>query len=107
LEKLLRQRAELTGLSTDFEILQPMQSNGKLGFGGRYAELYGLGKGYHMDLEESAENDRFQNTVKSELLPAVIRDRKGGKQWETGKANPKAILKRAKSSKLVYSGFSY
>lgn len=103
LEMLLKRMADFTGT-------QPLDTEGgkkAIGFGRKYAELYGLGSEYNAD--EDAENKRFESNVDIEELPTVVKA-KGGKLWKGDQVtDPKALEKLAKKTnrnKSVYSGIS-
>jgi hypothetical protein len=69
LEKLLLDRLKLTGMGGEDAQLVGELKFGSLGFGGRYAEQYSLGKGYNMQQELETGNERFNATVDVEALP--------------------------------------
>jgi hypothetical protein len=83
-----------------------------VGFGRTVAKLYGLGEEFDMENELLAENQRFEENVSDELLPAVIRSKKGHKpkQWIVAPtADPSKLAAKAKKvnrTQLNYAGMS-
>lgn len=109
LEQLLTDRLRLTGVAGDKVELVGELKYGKVGFGGKYAEQYGLGKNYDMDDDLRVENERFAAAVDPEAMPAVLRVR--AKQWiqsmDTAEKHEQKIKKLDKRrNRLVYSGMS-
>ena len=82
-----------------------------LGFGKSLAQGYGIGDAFDENVDAAAENRRFHDALSTEELSAVVR-MKGGKNWTKTsdlEHDPKKLeeyAKKAKRSKLVYSGIS-
>jgi len=109
LEILLLEKLRLTGVADEntLNVLSGKSKYGSLGFGGQYAEQYGLGKAYDMNNEFENHNERFKETVPVESLPEVIRNKKNN-QWVAISNEDTGINKvfNKKRNKLVYSGLS-
>ena len=107
LEDLLRKRYELTGRSLD-EILAGTQN--VVGFGKDYAETYGIGRKYDMEVDRETENARFEGHVDLESLPKVVKEKKAvwksGAELETDGKKLEEEADKAKRSRLVYAGIS-
>jgi hypothetical protein len=116
LEKLLLEKVRLTGLgdgdSQQCELVGHLKY-GSVGFGGKYAEEYGLGKKFDMNEELQKENDRFVDEVAPEAIPTVLK-KKGTTKWVQtssidGKETMEEKMKRMsvkKRAKLSYLGLS-
>ena len=102
LETLLKRLADFTGT-------KPLETEGKkaVGFGRKYAEMYGLGTEFNPD--DDSENKRFESNIDTEELSAVVRA-KGAKVWKGDQVtDPKELEKLAKKTnrnRSVYSGIS-
>ena len=104
LEQLLKRLADFTGT-------KPLETEGTtkktIGFGRKYAELYGLGAEFNP--EEDSENKRFESNIDTEELSAVVKA-KGAKVWKGDQVtDPKELEKLAKKTnrnRSVYSGIS-
>lgn len=85
-----------------------------VGFGKEYAELYGLGGKFDEEAELNAENTRFTTEIQDiTAVPITVRAHKGAKTWATGgviteedEGKLEIKAKKAKRSKLAYSGIS-
>lgn len=124
LEKLLLDRHKLIGCDEEYDQNDEINQfvgklkYGAIGFGGRYAEKYGLGKKFDVE-EDAIENQRFADNVAEESLPSVLRKggarvgaKKNAVQWnnivDSEQEQKKRIEKFSKKrSKLVYSGMSF
>ena len=107
LEDLLRKRYELTGRSLD-EILAGTQN--VVGFGRDYAEAYGIGRKYDIEIDREAENARFEGSVDVDSLPKVVKEKKAvwrsGAELETDSKKLEEEADKVKRSRLVYAGIS-
>ena len=115
LEKLLTKKIRLTGVGEDdsekCELVGQLKY-GSIGFGGKYAEEYGLGKKYDMDEEFTRVNERFTESVSLDAIPTVLK-KKGTTKWVqsstkestdmTGKVDRMSAKRR---TKLSYLGLS-
>lgn len=103
LEQLLKRLADFTGT-------KPLETEGAkktIGFGKKFAQLYGLGAEF--DPEQDSENKRFESNIDTEELSAVVKA-KGAKVWKGDQVtDPKELEKLAKKTnrnRSVYSGIS-
>lgn len=116
MEKLLLEKVRLTGVgvenSEQCELVGRLKY-GSVGFGGKYAEEYGLGKTFDMNEEFQKENERFVDEVAPEAIPVVLK-KKGTTKWiQTGTAEGKETMEEKvkrmsgkKRAKLSYLGLS-
>ncbi len=107
LNELLKKKASFVGMD-DFE--KEKQSRA-VGFGRDIATLYGVGNAFEETADAVEENERFVAKLDHSKLSSVVRA-KGAKGWTTTEdlehdpAKLEKIAKKAKRSKLVYSGIS-
>ena len=112
LAELLARRRALTGAGGGAEEGEGQESApATMAFGKSIAQGYGLGTAFDADADAQADNRRFQEALAQHELSAVVRLR-GGKGWTSAKElehDPRKLeemAKKAKRSKLVYSGIS-
>lgn len=108
LSDLLRQRAEITGVSLDYE-KEGSKYGGDIGFGN--AHIYGMGEKYTSSYDQSQY--RFGNVI-NDNVPVSIRSIvgnapctwKAGKEMSLNELEKKKMEKMKKKNQLVYSGLS-
>ena len=104
---LARRRSFVGGISAEEDRKAPSV----MGFGKDVASIYGLGEGFDESSDAKADNERFYEEIPAELLSKVVQ-KKGAKGWTKAgdlEKDPKKLeqlAKKAKRSKLVYSGIS-
>ena len=87
------------------------KGKGIIGFGKAFSAAYGYGDAFDESADAAAENARFHTELDRSELSKVVQMR-GGKGWtktEDLEHDPKKLeekAKKAKRSKLVYSGIS-
>lgn len=106
LSDLLRQRAELTGVSKDYSNHDSHKYGGQVGFGN--AHSYGLGKKFNTN---DQSDYRFGNVINLNVPSAVKSVLGDSGTWKAGENNlnevEEATLKSMKKkNRLVYSGLS-
>ena len=96
-------------------VVPQKQQKRVVGFGSQYAELYGLGSKYDFEQDLVAQNERFEDKVDEELMPALIRSKKvrGAKPWlsasQLSAVDQTKLAERAKKvnrTRLNYAGMS-
>ncbi len=103
---LARRRSFVGDTSTEDQVETTV-----MGFGKDVAKLYGLGLGFDEKSDAKANNERFHEEISAEQLSKVVQ-KKGAKGWTKAddlEKDPKKLeqlAKKAKRSKLVYSGIS-
>lgn len=124
LATLLAERAQFVGTMDDDEVKELDQdgvdvkkasvaTKKVIGFGKKYAEIYGFGGQFDETEEQDAENERFQAKTNEESVPLAVRLKKGKKGWATGETYEEdkdklaVKAKKIKRNKLAYSGISF